>query len=72
MADINDRNRTNTDRGIENQAEGKAEHLKGHVNDAVGGLTGDTSQQLKGKFQQAKGTAQDKLGELQRKTDENV
>ena len=34
----------------------------GRVQDAVGGLTGDTAMQLRGKFNDAAGTAQDTVG----------
>ena len=46
----------------ENSIEGKARNLGGRVQDAVGGLTGDTSTQLRGKANQAAGTAQDVAG----------
>ena len=35
--------------GLENQAKGAAKEVGGKVRNAVGGLTGDTSEQLKGK-----------------------
>ena len=52
--------------GAENSAEGKATHLKGHVKDAIGGLTGDTSLQTEGTIDQAKGKIQDTVGKIQR------
>ncbi len=55
-----------TKRGVENSTEGKLEHAKGHVKDAIGGLTGDKSLQAEGKIDQLKGSAKDKLGEVQR------
>ena len=70
MAD--ERNRNLTDQGIEDSAEGKARHLKGHVKDAVGGLTGDTSLQAEGKLDQATGKVQDALGKAERKIDRNT
>ncbi|MBA3889374.1 MAG: CsbD family protein [Gemmatimonadaceae bacterium] len=64
---MTDRNRDDlTQRGTENSAEGKMDHAKGHVKDAVGGLTGDKSLQAEGKVDQLKGKAKDKLGEVQR------
>ena len=64
-------NRDLATEGSENSAEGKATHLKGHIKDAVGGLTGDTSLQTEGKIDQAKGKAQDFVGKVQRKLDPN-
>ena len=61
--------RTLGERGIDNSAEGKTDHVKGHVKDAVGGLTGDSSLQAEGKADQLKGKLQDKLGGAQRKLD---
>lgn len=64
---MTDRNRDElTQRGVENSAEGKLDHAKGHVKDAIGGLTGDKSLQAEGKIDQLKGKAQDKIGEIQR------
>ena len=70
MAD--DRNRDLTSQGIDDSAEGKARHLKGHVKDAVGGLTGDSSLQAEGKIDQATGKLQDALGKAERKLDRNT
>ena len=58
-----------TDRGLENSAEGKATDLKGKVKDALGGLTGNTSLQGEGKLDQLKGKVQDTLGSAQRDLD---
>lgn len=64
---MTDRNRDDlTQRGVENSTEGKLDHAKGHVKDAVGGLTGDKSLQAEGKMDQLKGSAKDKIGEIQR------
>jgi uncharacterized protein YjbJ (UPF0337 family) len=49
--------------GIENQGKGLGDEVKGKVRNAVGGLTGDTSEQLKGKAEELKGKAQRKIGE---------
>jgi len=61
--------RTLTDRGVENSIEGKIDHVKGHVKDAIGGLTGDKSLQAEGKVDQVKGKLQDKLGKAERDLD---
>lgn len=55
-----------TNRGLENQAEGKLDNLKGKAKDAYGGATGDTSKQLEGKLDQAKGKVKDAFGKAQR------
>jgi uncharacterized protein YjbJ (UPF0337 family) len=55
------------ERGLENQAEGKFDNVKGKVKDAAGGLTGDTSLQGEGKVDQAKGKVQDTFGKGERK-----
>jgi uncharacterized protein YjbJ (UPF0337 family) len=70
MAD--DRDRDLTSQGIDDSADGKARHVKGHVKDAVGGLTGDSSLQAEGKKDQVTGKLQDKLGKVERKLDRNT
>ncbi len=57
------------DQGAEDSVKGKAKDLKGHVKDAVGGLTGDSDLQGEGKLDQLKGKAQDALGKGERKVD---
>jgi uncharacterized protein YjbJ (UPF0337 family) len=61
-----------TQRGAENEVEGKGKELKGRVRDGVAGITGDDSQSLKGKAERVEGKAQQKIGEAQRKLDDNV
>lgn len=58
-----------TQDGVENSAQGKFDNAKGHVKDAVGGLTGDTSLQAEGKIDQVKGKVQDTFGKAERKID---
>ena len=58
-----------TQDGLENSAEGKTTHAKGHIKDAVGGLTGNDSLQSEGKMDQAKGKVQDALGKVERALD---
>ncbi len=48
--------------GREDVAAGKSKQLKGKVNDVVGAIKGDSSQQGKGKSQKAVGKVQAKLG----------
>lgn len=46
-----------------NQFEGAARTMAGRVEDAVGGLTGDTATQVRGKARQAAGQAQSAMGD---------
>ncbi len=46
----------------EDVAAGKAKQVKGKVNDVVGAIKGDSSQQGKGKLQKVVGKIQSKLG----------
>ncbi len=48
----------------ENRIEGSARDIGGKLQDAVGGLTGDTSTQARGKANQATGQAQDAYGKV--------
>ena len=47
----------------ENRAEGTLRNVGGKIQDAVGGLTGDSSTQARGKANQAAGQAQDMYGQ---------
>jgi uncharacterized protein YjbJ (UPF0337 family) len=58
--------------GIENQAKGAAKEVGGKLRNAVGGLTGDTSEQLKGKAKEVEGKAQRKVGEVESDADRNT
>ena len=68
---MDDKNKTLTERGADNNLEGTGNEMKGKVKDAFGGLTGDSSTQAEGKWDQAKGKAQNALGDAQRKLDGN-
>jgi len=57
--------------GVENQAKGASKEVGGKVRNAVGGLTGDTSEQLKGKAKEMEGKAQRKVGEAEEDVDRN-
>jgi len=48
--------------GKEDVAAGRTKQVKGKVNDVVGAVKGDSSQQAKGKVQKAVGKIQSKLG----------
>ena len=52
--------------GKEDVAAGKTKQLRGKLNDVVGAVKGDTSQQIKGKVQKAVGKVQEKLGKADR------
>jgi len=58
--------------GLENQGEGLKDQVKGRVRITVGGMTGDTSEQVKGKAEELKGKAQRKIGEKQVDIDNDV
>ena len=47
----------------ENRADGTLRNVGGKIQDAVGGLTGDSSTQARGKANQAAGQAQDMYGQ---------
>lgn len=55
--------------GLKDQLKGTVKEGEGRLRDAVGGLTGDSSEQLKGKGQQLKGKLQRKLGEAETDAD---
>ncbi len=59
-----------TERGVDNSVDGKIDHAKGHIKDAIGGLTGDSSLQAEGKGDQLKGKVKDAVGKVERKLDE--
>jgi uncharacterized protein YjbJ (UPF0337 family) len=54
----------------QNKVEGKAKELGGRVRRAVGDLTGDRSERLKGAKDEVKGRAQKRLGKAQRDVEE--
>jgi uncharacterized protein YjbJ (UPF0337 family) len=55
--------------GLENQIKGTGKQVEGRLRDAVGGLTGDTSEQLRGKAKDLEGKAQRKIGEAEQDLD---
>ncbi len=56
----------------ENEVEGTVRDLGGKVQDAVGGLTGDTKTQAEGKYNQMAGKAQKTFGAAADEVRENV
>lgn len=65
MADDIDRD------GLENQVKGTGKEAEGRVRNSIGGLTGDSSEQIRGKAQELKGKAQRKIGEAEVDTDDD-
>lgn len=58
--------------GLENQVKGTIKEGEGKLRNAVGGLTGDNSEQLKGKAQEIKGKTQRKIGEIESDADRDL
>jgi uncharacterized protein YjbJ (UPF0337 family) len=58
--------------GLKNQVKGAAKEVEGKSRNAAGGVTGDTSEQLKGKAKELEGKAQRNIGEAQRDIDRNT
>ncbi len=52
----------------DDQIEGGLKKVAGHVQDGVGGLTGDEATQAKGKLNEASGTIQDTIGKVKGQT----
>jgi uncharacterized protein YjbJ (UPF0337 family) len=57
--------------GAEDRIKGAGKVVEGRVRSAVGGATGDTSEQLKGKAQEIKGKAKQALGKAKQRLDPN-
>jgi uncharacterized protein YjbJ (UPF0337 family) len=55
--------------GLENEGKGLGKQAEGKIRNAVGGLTGDSSEQIKGKAQDLKGKVQRKIGEAEEDAD---
>jgi len=60
------------DEGLKDEIKGTIKEGEGRVRNAVGGLTGDTSEQLKGKGQELKGKVQRKIGEAESDADQDL
>ena len=58
--------------GLKDQVKGTVKEGEGRLRSAVGGLTDDTSEQLKGKAQVLKGKIQRKIGEAESDADRDV
>ncbi len=57
--------------GAEDRLEGAGNVVGGRVRNAVGGATGNSSEQVKGKAQELKGKMQDAIGKAKQKLDPN-
>jgi uncharacterized protein YjbJ (UPF0337 family) len=57
--------------GVENVGKGLGKEAEGRARNAVGGLTGDTAEQLEGKAKELEGKAQRKIGEHEIDADRN-
>jgi uncharacterized protein YjbJ (UPF0337 family) len=55
--------------GGKDRLKGTAKVVEGRVRSAMGGATGDTGEQLKGKAQEIKGKAQEKIGKAKQELD---
>jgi uncharacterized protein YjbJ (UPF0337 family) len=58
-----------TSDGLENQVKGLGKQAEGKARNAIGGLTGNTSEQLKGKAKDLEGKGQRKIGEAEEDLD---
>ena len=57
--------------GTKDRLEGAGNQVGGRLRNAVGGATGDTSEQVKGKAQEIKGKVQDAIGKAKQNSDPN-
>ena len=60
------------DEGFKNQVKGLGKQAEGKIRNVVGGMRGDTSEQIKGKAQEIRGKIQRKAGESQSDYDKRV
>ena len=57
--------------GAEDRVEGTGDVIEGRIRNAVGGATGNSSEQLKGKAKELGGKAKQALGKLKQDADPN-
>lgn len=55
--------------GAKDELEGTGDVIKGRVRNAVGGATGKTSEQVKGKAEELGGKAKQAIGRMKQKSD---
>jgi uncharacterized protein YjbJ (UPF0337 family) len=68
--DMSDRKDLATE-GAEDRLEGTGDVVEGRVRNAVGGATGNTKEQLKGKAKELGGKAKQKIGKMKEDADPN-
>jgi uncharacterized protein YjbJ (UPF0337 family) len=69
-ADRSDRKDLATE-GAEDRLEGTGDVIEGRIRNAVGGATGNTSEQVKGKAKELGGKAKKAIGKLKQNADPN-
>ena len=52
------------------EVDGRSKKIKGQIREAVGKLTGNKTEQIKGKIEQVEGRAQEEIGKVKRKAKE--
>ena len=57
--------------GLKDELKGTAKKVEGRIRSAVGGASGDTSEQVKGKAQEIKGKVQQGSGRAKQRMDPN-
>jgi uncharacterized protein YjbJ (UPF0337 family) len=57
--------------GAADEIEGTGDVIKGRVRNAVGGATGKTSEQIKGKAEELGGKAKQAIGRMKQRSDPN-
>ena len=60
------------EKGIENRVEGTIDEVTGKARNTFGAVTGDNSEQAKGKLEEIKGKAQQAVGKAQQKLGEKL
>jgi uncharacterized protein YjbJ (UPF0337 family) len=55
--------------GLQNRAKGLGKEVEGKTRNAVGGATGNTSEQVKGKAKEMEGKVQNKVGKAEDRAD---
>jgi uncharacterized protein YjbJ (UPF0337 family) len=69
-ADMSDRKDLATE-GAEDRLEGTGDVIEGRIRNAVGGATGNTKEQLKGKAKELGGKVKQKIGKMKQDADPN-
>lgn len=67
---MNKNNRTDAEEAVANKTGGVANQVKGHVKEAIGDLTGDSSFKREGRHDRLKGRLQEDYGDLKEREEE--